>query len=198
MAGRFTRLTSPSRPRNIVLDEKTVAAMVRTYCRDVHRPSSGQLCDACAALLEYAYQRLAGCPFGPEKTTCRECPIHCYRPAQRSAMKDVMRHAGPRMLWRHPWLALRHLWIDRKGPPRWPPYTSRRHAARGHRIRAGSSLLAILLGGFFPGAGEYSRRDTPARPEWRGIGPGRPDRARQRNCTSGSSHDSHADTSPAS
>lgn len=198
MAVGLAHLPTFRGPPNIVLDARTVSAMVRTFCRDVHGHSSGGLCEACAALLEYAEQRLARCPFGPEKTTCRECPIHCYRPAQRSAMKDVMRQAGPRMLWRHPWLALRHLWLDRRGPPPWPPYTSRQHAARGHRIRAGSSLLAILHAGFFPGAGEYSRRDIPARPAWRGIGPGRPDRARQRNCTSGSSHDSHADTSPAS
>ncbi|HYN06559.1 MAG TPA: nitrous oxide-stimulated promoter family protein, partial [Vicinamibacterales bacterium] len=94
-----TRPPATTRPSNIVLDGRTVAAMVRIYCCDVHGQSSGHLCDGCAALLEYADQRLAGCPFGPEKTTCRECRIHCYRPAERTAMKDVMRHAGPRMLW---------------------------------------------------------------------------------------------------
>jgi hypothetical protein len=36
-------------------------------------------------------------------------------------MKDVMRYAGPRMLWRHPLLAIRHLWIERQGAPPWPP-----------------------------------------------------------------------------
>jgi hypothetical protein len=114
-------------PRNIVLDRRTVAAMVRIYCHDRHGQSAVDLCPSCAELLEYAHARLDRCPFGAQKTTCRECPIHCYRAAPRAAMKDVMRSAGPRMIWRHPWLTLRHLWLDRKGPPPWPPV--RRRAA---------------------------------------------------------------------
>ncbi|MBA3886444.1 MAG: nitrous oxide-stimulated promoter family protein [Acidobacteria bacterium] len=73
------------------------------------------LCDPCASLLCYSHARLAKRPFGEEKTTCRDCPIHCYRPVERTAMKDVMRYAGPRMLWRHPLLAIRHLWIGTPG-----------------------------------------------------------------------------------
>lgn len=142
MAVRLADLPTFRAPRNIVLDARTVAAMVRIFCRDVHGRPAGHLCKPCAALLEYAEQRLARCPFGPEKTTCRECPIHCYRPAQRSVMKDVMRYAGPRMLWRHPWLAVRHLWLDRKGPPPWPPYASRRRAAQGNLTRTSLSPFA--------------------------------------------------------
>ena len=107
-------------PRNILLDQRTVAAMVRIYCADRHGIGSGRPCPECSALLEYALGRLAECPYGAEKTTCRECPIHCYRPEQRTAMKDVMRYAGPRMLWRHPLLAFRHLWIERNGAPTRP------------------------------------------------------------------------------
>jgi hypothetical protein len=113
-------------PRNLQLDSRTVAAMVQIYCRAKHGTSRGALCDACDALLCYADTRLSRCPFGEEKTTCRECPVHCYRAAERTAMKDVMRFAGPRMIWRHPLLAIRHLWIERKGPPPWPPARTRR------------------------------------------------------------------------
>jgi len=109
-----------SLPPNILLDQRTAAAMVRIYCADRHGARNGPLCEGCSALVAYAHLRLARCPYGAEKTTCRECPIHCYRPAERTAMKDVMRYAGPRMLWRHPILALRHLWIERKGAPRRP------------------------------------------------------------------------------
>jgi hypothetical protein len=116
-------------PGNIRRDQKTVAAMLRIYCADKHGTRSGVLCDACAPLLDYAHGRLEKCPFGPAKTSCRECPIHCYRPAARTAMRDVMRYAGPRMLLRHPFLALRHLWIERQGPPPWPP--AKRHAQNG-------------------------------------------------------------------
>lgn len=105
---------------------KTVAAMVRIYCADKHGSSGGSLCEPCGVLLAYADDRLAKCPFEEEKTTCRDCPIHCYRPAERAAMKDVMRYAGPRMLRRHPLLALRHLWMERKGAPPWPPRRRRR------------------------------------------------------------------------
>lgn len=94
--------------------------MVHIFCEDVHRTGRGSLCAACQSLLDYATVRLARCPFGPDKTTCRECPIHCYRPVERTAMKDVMVFAGPRMLWRRPFLAVRHLWLERQGPPPWP------------------------------------------------------------------------------
>jgi hypothetical protein len=106
---------------NLELDRKTVAAMVHIYCEAQHGSRRGHLCNRCWALQEYSAIRLAKCPFGTQKTTCRECPVHCYRPAERTAMKDVMRFAGPRMLWRHPFLALRHLWLERQGPPPWPP-----------------------------------------------------------------------------
>lgn len=129
MSHQLAHPASSSRPRNIVRDARTVAAMVRIYCADVHGGLNGHLCDSCAALLDYADVRLSHCPFGPEKTTCRECVIHCYRPAERAAMKNVMRHAGPRMLWRHPWLAIRHGWLDRKGAPPWPPYARRMTAS---------------------------------------------------------------------
>lgn len=107
-------------PRNLVLDARTVRAMVRIYCGDHHGSRRGALCPPCDALAAYADLRLSKCPFGPRKTTCRECPIHCYRPGPRAEMKAVMVYSGPRMLLRHPVLAVRHLWLERKGPPPWP------------------------------------------------------------------------------
>lgn len=105
---------------NIRRDATTVAAMVRIYCEGLHGATRGELCASCTDLLEYAHARLARCPFGSEKTTCRDCPIHCYRADAREEMKTVMRYAGPRMLLRHPIAAIRHLWIERKEPPAWP------------------------------------------------------------------------------
>lgn len=103
----------------ISLEKKTVAAMMRLYCALRHGQRGG-LCDTCAALLTYSHQRLDRCPYGEAKPACSECPIHCYQPARREAMREVMRTAGPRMLWRHPWLAVVHLWKEhtRKAPPR--------------------------------------------------------------------------------
>jgi len=87
--------------------------MVAIYCRAHHRPAQG-LCNACEELLGYAICRLDRCPFGADKSTCAQCPIHCYKPAMRAQVKTVMRYAGPRMLLRHPLLAIRHMLDSRK------------------------------------------------------------------------------------
>lgn len=111
----------PSRdvPRAIATEKKTVAAMVRIYCAE-HHPDARGVCTECGTLLAYSHARLDGCPYGADKPTCKACPIHCYKPAQRESMRTVMRFAGPRMLWRHPWLAIVHLWKERfrKAPRR--------------------------------------------------------------------------------
>lgn len=106
-------------PRVIAREKKTVQAMVRIYCAD-HHGAGGGLCESCSGLLDYSHQRLDRCPYGDEKPTCKECPVHCYKPDRRAEMRDVMRYAGPRMLWRHPWLAVVHLWQERtrKSPGR--------------------------------------------------------------------------------
>jgi hypothetical protein len=103
----------------IAREKKTVAAMMRIYCAGHHGTADG-LCASCDSLLSYSHQRLDRCPYGEEKPACNQCPIHCYQPARREAMRGVMRAAGPRMLWRHPWLAIVHLWKERvrKAPPR--------------------------------------------------------------------------------
>lgn len=82
--------------------------MVRIACRDTHATEYG-LCERCQGLLGYALERLDQCPFQADKPTCARCPIHCYRPSRREEIRAVMRYAGPRMMWRHPLLALSHL-----------------------------------------------------------------------------------------
>ena len=89
---------------------RTVSSMIQLYCRGKHRSESG-LCDECSELMNYASLRLERCVFGEGKPTCANCPVHCYQRARREQIKAVMRYAGPRMLWRHPVLALRH-WRD--------------------------------------------------------------------------------------
>ena len=101
----------------------TVAAMLHIYCGAHHAAlarNGNPLCGDCASLQDYARKRLAGCPFGADKPTCVNCPIHCYGRRQREAMRVVMRYAGPRMLWRHPWLALAHLVDGRRLAPARP------------------------------------------------------------------------------
>jgi hypothetical protein len=101
---------SPSRsPARIVREKRTVAAMVDIYCH-AHHGTADTLCSECSLLLEYARCRLDRCPFGAAKTPCAKCPTHCFQPLMRTRIKAVMRYAGPRMLLRHPILAMLHQW----------------------------------------------------------------------------------------
>jgi hypothetical protein len=88
---------------------RTIEVMVGMFCRAHHSPPPGELCPDCAALLDYARRRLDACRFGPEKPTCAKCPVHCYKPAMRERVREVMRYSGPRMLKRHPVLGVAHL-----------------------------------------------------------------------------------------
>ena len=92
---------------NLSRERDTLQAMIRLYCRQKH--SSNPLCDECSQLWSYADERLDMCPFGLEKPTCQNCTVHCYKPEMRQRVREVMRYAGPRMIWNHPLMAIRHL-----------------------------------------------------------------------------------------
>ncbi len=91
--------------------------MLAIYCRAKHASTSA-LCDECHALLTYAREKLAKCPFGAQKPTCANCSIHCYQPAQRKAIRTVMAYAGPRMLLHHPIMTLQHTLASLRQPAR--------------------------------------------------------------------------------
>jgi hypothetical protein len=93
-------------------EKQTITAMVRLFCARHHGQA---LCSDCAELLAYAQARLDRCPFCEDKPACVDCAVHCYKPAMRARIQSVMRFAGPRMLWRHPWLALVHTVRSFKG-----------------------------------------------------------------------------------
>lgn len=106
---------SPLHPR-MARELQTVALMIALYCRDQHGTKRG-LCTDCRQLEEYARLRLRNCPFQENKTTCGNCPIHCYKPGMRKKIRTVMRYAGPRMMWHHPQLALGHMIDGRRKEP---------------------------------------------------------------------------------
>ncbi|RQW83590.1 MAG: nitrous oxide-stimulated promoter family protein [Geobacter sp.] len=81
--------------------------MARIFCRADHQTAEG-LCPECRALLNYALERIDRCPYQGDKPVCSTCPIHCYQPAMREKVRQVMRYAGPRMLLRHPLLSVLH------------------------------------------------------------------------------------------
>jgi hypothetical protein len=96
--------------KRLAREWQTIAAMISCYCQD-HHATRATLCSECHGLLDYAAVRLERCRFELEKPVCVKCPVHCYQPARREQVREVMRYAGPRMLWRHPILSLRH-WLD--------------------------------------------------------------------------------------
>ena len=92
--------------------------MVGIYCAAQH-DTAGELCEVCSTFLDYAEVRLDKCPYGEEKPTCANCPVHCYKPQYRAQAKAIMRFAGPRMLLRHPLLTIAH-YLDGRRSARHP------------------------------------------------------------------------------
>ena len=92
--------------------------MVEMYCAHFHQNRG--LCSGCSELADYADRKLGLCPYGPEKPTCTNCPIHCYRPEPREQMREIMRYSGPRMLKNHPYLAIMHIFDGKRGAPPLP------------------------------------------------------------------------------
>jgi hypothetical protein len=89
-------------------ERQTVENMIGIFCRD-HHQTKEELCHECRELEEYARFRLQNCPFQENKTTCGNCPVHCYKPKMREKIREVMRYSGPRMLRHHPLLAIGHM-----------------------------------------------------------------------------------------
>lgn len=88
--------------------------MVRIYCKGNHGKRK-ELCPECEELLSYATLRTQKCPFMAEKTFCSACKVHCYNPKMRQKVKEVMKYAGPRMMYHHPIIAIHHALVTLKG-----------------------------------------------------------------------------------
>lgn len=98
-------------------EKKTIEAMVHLYCKDKHHTQE-ELCPDCKEFLEYALNRLDNCPFQEDKPTCANCLIHCYSQQKRKEAKKIMKYSGPKLLWHHPILAIKHLLDGLKEPPK--------------------------------------------------------------------------------
>jgi hypothetical protein len=111
----------------------TIEAMVQMYCKGHRHPREGSatLCKDCSELFTYARRRLERCVFGDAKPTCANCLVHCYTAEMREQVRVVMRWAGPRMLLRHPILAIRHQLDGRRPSPTLPAKRAKRDARSG-------------------------------------------------------------------
>lgn len=94
---------------NLQKERKTIAVMIRMFCSAHHGTTGEDLCPACEKLQDYAEERLDRCPFGENKGACSKCKIHCYKPDMRKRVTEVMGYAGPKMITKHPLLAIDHL-----------------------------------------------------------------------------------------
>ena len=94
-------------------EKRTVAWMIRLYCKKKHGAKNG-LCSDCEALTQYAMMRSDKCPFMETKTFCSNCRVHCYKPDMREKIRAVMRFSGPRMIFHHPVMAIRHVIESKK------------------------------------------------------------------------------------
>ena len=92
----------------IARESKAIESMIGIYCHDRHGKKD-ELCPECQKFLDYARERLEKCYFHENKPTCAKCPVHCYRPAMREKIRQVMRYSALRMFHHHPILAISHL-----------------------------------------------------------------------------------------
>jgi chromate reductase len=95
------------------LEIDTIKKMITLYCHGQHGRSDKELCPECRKLFIYTEQRLDKCVYGDNKPVCSKCPIHCYKSAMRTRVKEVMRYAGPRIMWHSPILTARYMYRKR-------------------------------------------------------------------------------------
>lgn len=74
-------------------DRLLLEKFIGVYCRKKHRTEGVSLCADCAALKNYAFEKLEKCPFDP-KPKCKDCRVHCYAEPYRSRIKEVMKFSG--------------------------------------------------------------------------------------------------------
>ena len=60
-------------------------------------------------LKNYCASKIHNCPVMVKKTFCSSCEIHCYDSNHRAFIKKIMRYSGPRMLFYHPILLIKHV-----------------------------------------------------------------------------------------
>ena len=92
---------------------KVVGLMIDLYCHHQHH-TKHERCDECEALYQYAKKRIDLCPFMETKTFCSNCKVHCYQKEYREKIREVMRFSGPRMIFYHPILAIKHVISSKK------------------------------------------------------------------------------------
>ena len=87
MFGKKTEKDHRDRQREIL------CRFIQIYCAARHGSIDGSLCAECGNLAAYARERLERCPHHP-KPSCKKCRTHCYKPAYRARIREIMRFSG--------------------------------------------------------------------------------------------------------
>ena len=62
-------------------------------------------------LFDYSKNQIYNCRFMETKTFCSVCPSHCYKTDMRERIREVMIFSSKRMIFYHPILTLKHVFI---------------------------------------------------------------------------------------
>ncbi len=110
--------TNYNEPPIIKREKKEVGFMVQIYCNAKHK-TKDNLCSECCEFLTYAKDRLSNCPYQVKKPACGVCRLTCYYPEKKEKGLKIFYYSGPRMFYKHPILAIRHM-IDAFNNPQKP------------------------------------------------------------------------------
>jgi predicted amidophosphoribosyltransferase len=115
LAGRVFMEIGTELGRDVEKDLRTLAWFIRIYCHSRHAAQAKslvqlkthdvqaiarkkiELCPECTKLLAHSFVKRSHCPMEP-KPACKHCPSHCYHPAYRQQIREVMKYSGKRLL----------------------------------------------------------------------------------------------------
>lgn len=89
------------------LEKEIFTKMTELYCKG--KEHNSELCNHCKEIITYSHGRIDSCKFGDDKKFCSQCTVHCFKEDMRKEVKKIMRFSGPRILFYHPVMALKHL-----------------------------------------------------------------------------------------
>lgn len=105
----FPKRNEPQEIKNNIPKEKAyIKATVTAHCHANHGTSGQKLCPKCTALLTVVMLKINRCPYGITKPICDRCETPCFPKAQTARFLKIMKGTQRRMLFRHPFMAIRH------------------------------------------------------------------------------------------
>lgn len=88
-------------------EKNIIKKMIEIYFNNLEDDELNE--DEKLELIRYSSNKLDHCKFGNDKPFCSKCTVHCYSPEMREKIKMVMRYSGPRIIFYHPIVTLKHI-----------------------------------------------------------------------------------------